>query len=122
MNQEILKMPKVELHCHLDGSLTLASVREILGKDISPEELTERFVRGDKSRTTEGSGLGLSIARSFTEIQGGIFNLEIDGDLFKAVIKLPLDIDLSKGAEHSNEESAAQTAEMPEFRTSAQPE
>ena len=39
MNQEILKMPKVELHCHLDGSLTLASVREILGKDISPEEL-----------------------------------------------------------------------------------
>ena len=79
-------------------------------------------MRGDKSRTTEGSGLGLSIARSFTEIQGGIFNLEIDGDLFKAVIKLPLDIDLSKGAEQSNEESAAQTAEMPEFRTSAQPE
>ena len=39
MNQEILKIPKVELHCHLDGSLTLASVREILGKDISPEEL-----------------------------------------------------------------------------------
>ena len=39
MNQEILKMPKVELHCHLDGSLTLASVRKILGKDISPEEL-----------------------------------------------------------------------------------
>ena len=39
MNQEILNMPKVELHCHLDGSLTLASVREILGKDISPEEL-----------------------------------------------------------------------------------
>lgn len=90
--------------------------------NVAPDELTERFVRGDKSRTTEGSGLGLSIARSFTEIQGGIFNLEIDGDLFKAVIKLPLDIDLSKGAEQSNEESAAQTAEMPEFRTSAQPE
>ena len=52
--------------------------------NISPEELTERFVRGDVSRTTEGSGLGLSIARSLTELQGGEFRIEIDGDYYKA--------------------------------------
>ncbi len=54
--------------------------------DISPDELTERFVRGDRSRGTEGSGLGLSIAKSLTELQGGTFDLHIDGDLFKSVI------------------------------------
>lgn len=54
--------------------------------NISPEELTERFVRGDVSRTTEGSGLGLSIAKSLTELQGGTFEIMIDGDLFKASV------------------------------------
>ena len=54
--------------------------------NISPEELTERFVRGDVSRTTEGSGLGLSIAQSLTELQQGIFKIEIDGDYFKAAV------------------------------------
>ncbi len=58
--------------------------------NIDPDELTERFVRGDNSRTTDGSGLGLSIARSFAELQNGIFNIDIDGDMFKAVVKLPL--------------------------------
>lgn len=58
--------------------------------NIDPDELTERFVRGDNSRTTDGSGLGLSIARSFAELQNGIFDIEIDGDMFKAVVKLPL--------------------------------
>ena len=43
----------------------------------------QRFVRGDKSRTTEGSGLGLSIAQNLTEIQKGVFNLKLDGDLFR---------------------------------------
>jgi signal transduction histidine kinase len=62
--------------------------REPLNMD--PDALMERFVRGDESRTTEGSGLGLSIARSLTELQGGIFDLSIDGDLFKAIITLPL--------------------------------
>ena len=46
----------------------------------------ERFVRGDKSRTSEGSGLGLSIARSLTELQGGVFDITVDGDLFKVTI------------------------------------
>lgn len=55
--------------------------------NISAEELTERFIRGDVSRSTEGSGLGLSIARDLTEMQGGKFSLYVDGDLFKVVIK-----------------------------------
>lgn len=54
--------------------------------DISGDELMERFVRGDKSRNTEGSGLGLSIAKSLTELQQGGFDIQIDGDLFKAVL------------------------------------
>lgn len=54
--------------------------------NIHADELTERFVRGDVSRTTEGSGLGLSIAGSLTKIQGGDFHIEIDGDLFKAFV------------------------------------
>lgn len=58
--------------------------------NIRPDELTERFVRGDVARTTEGSGLGLSIAKSLTELQGGQFELIIDGDLFKAQISFPL--------------------------------
>ena len=58
--------------------------------NISPDELTERFVRGDVSRTTEGSGLGLSIAKDLTTLQGGKFELIIDGDLFKAQITFPI--------------------------------
>lgn len=54
--------------------------------NISGEELTERFVRGDSSRNTEGSGLGLSIAKNLTELQGGKLNIDIDGDLFKATV------------------------------------
>ena len=57
--------------------------------NVPPERLMERFVRGDESRTTEGSGLGLSIARSLTELQGGEFRLTVDGDLFKAEVTLP---------------------------------
>jgi len=54
--------------------------------NISADELTERFIRGDVSRNTEGSGLGLSIAKSLTELQGGIFKLYLDGDLFKVTV------------------------------------
>ena len=56
--------------------------------NVATDELMERFVRGDSARTTEGSGLGLNIARSLTELQGGRFGLSIDGDLFKAEIIL----------------------------------
>lgn len=55
--------------------------------NISADELTERFIRGDVSRNTEGSGLGLSIAKSLTELQGGEFRLYLDGDLFKVTIE-----------------------------------
>jgi signal transduction histidine kinase len=58
--------------------------------NIKAEELTERFVRGDVARTTEGSGLGISIAKSLTELQGGQFQLHIDGDLFKARVAFPI--------------------------------
>ena len=57
--------------------------------NMPAERLLERFVRGDESRTIEGSGLGLSIARSLTELQGGQFRLDIDGDLFKAAVLFP---------------------------------
>ena len=57
--------------------------------NIPAEELMARFVRGDRSRHTEGSGLGLSIAQSLTELQGGTFRIEIDGDLFKAIVTFP---------------------------------
>lgn len=55
--------------------------------NISPEELMERFTRGDEARTTEGSGLGLSIAKDLTSLQGGTFNIVLDGDLFKVIIE-----------------------------------
>lgn len=58
--------------------------------DISANDLMERFVRGDKSRNTEGSGLGLSIAESLTTLQNGEFNIQLDGDLFKIVISFPV--------------------------------
>ena len=54
--------------------------------NFSADELTERFIRGDVARNTEGSGLGLSIAKSLTELQGGEFKLYLDGDLFKVMI------------------------------------
>ena len=58
---------------------------------VSAEELMQRFVRGDSSRSTEGSGLGLSIARSLTQLMGGDFQLFVDGDLFKVEVAFPMD-------------------------------
>ena len=56
--------------------------------NISEDELLERFKRGDSSRNTEGNGLGLAIAKSLVELHNGIFEIKVDGDLFKAVVKL----------------------------------
>jgi signal transduction histidine kinase len=55
--------------------------------NVDADELMERFVRGESSRTTEGSGLGLNIARSLAELQKGTFRLAVDGDLFKAELR-----------------------------------
>ncbi len=55
--------------------------------DFSAEEIVGRFVRGDESRTAEGNGLGLAIAKSYTEICNGKFDVIIDGDMFKAIIR-----------------------------------
>ena len=57
--------------------------------NFDPAEITERFTRGDESRTTKGSGLGLAIAKTYTEAVGGNFHVEIDGDVFSGVIVLP---------------------------------
>lgn len=58
--------------------------------NISADELTERFIRGDISRSTEGSGLGLSIAKTLTEMQGGKFEIYVDGDLFRVTVSFPI--------------------------------
>ena len=58
--------------------------------DFAPDEITERFVRGDAARSTEGSGLGLAIAKSYTEACGGAFEVTVDGDLFKVRISFPI--------------------------------
>ena len=63
------------------------------GRTSNAGDLTERFIRGDSSRTTEGSGLGLSIAKSLTVLMGGVFDIKVDGDLFKASITFPQYVD-----------------------------
>ena len=57
--------------------------------DFNADEIVGRFVRGDKSRTAEGNGLGLAIAKSYTEICGGTFYIVIDGYMFKAILTFP---------------------------------
>lgn len=87
-------LPGTRLYLSLsaEGENALFSLKNVSAArlNISAEELTERFVRGDESRTTEGSGLGLSIARDLTELQGGSFSIQIDGDLFKVSVRFPL--------------------------------
>lgn len=75
-----------------DGQQAVITFRNIsrYQLNISSEELMERFVRGDSSRNTEGSGLGISIAKSLTERMEGTFALVVDGDLFKVVLTFPL--------------------------------
>ena len=58
--------------------------------EIQAEDLTERFIQGDQSRQAQGSGLGLSIAKNLVEIQDGEFEVQVDGDLFKVMIRFPV--------------------------------
>lgn len=93
-NVEKYAMPHTRVYLDLinDGDLVAFSLKNISENplNISPEELTERFTRGDESRSTEGSGLGLSIAKDLTEIQKGTFEIYLDGDLFKVTVSFPI--------------------------------
>lgn len=92
-NVEKYAMPytRVYLDVLCDDGTVAMSMKNISEQplNISVEELTERFTRGDESRTTEGSGLGLSIAKDLTELQHGSFEIFLDGDLFKVVVSFP---------------------------------
>jgi signal transduction histidine kinase len=57
--------------------------------DFTPDEIMQRFARGDKARSTKGSGLGLAIAQTYTESAGGSFRISPDGDQFSAIVELP---------------------------------
>ena len=98
------------------GREVLLSVKNISrdALNIRPEELMERFVRGDQSRNTEGSGLGLSIARSLMELQHGTMNIQIDGDLFKVVLGLHLVEPPTPPAPSAPEEAAPAEDPAPE--------
>lgn len=71
-------------------SIKNVSERSLAMENSSVDDLTERFIRGDSSRTTEGSGLGLSIAKNLTNLMGGSLEITVDGDLFRATIRFPL--------------------------------
>lgn len=74
-------------------SVKNVSEHSLARENSNAGDLTERFIRGDSSRTTEGSGLGLSIAKSLTVLMGGVFDIKVDGDLFKASITFPQYVD-----------------------------
>ncbi|MCM1114115.1 MAG: HAMP domain-containing histidine kinase [Clostridium sp.] len=86
------KASRVYVDVYKENEFGVFEIKNISAQplDISPEELTERFVRGDKSRNQEGNGLGLSIATELCKLQNGRLELTIDGDLFKAKVKLLL--------------------------------
>ncbi|MCH5342636.1 MAG: HAMP domain-containing histidine kinase [Acetatifactor sp.] len=86
-----LEGTRVYLEMTVEDGQIEASIKNISERQMNMrgDELTERFIRGDSSRTTEGSGLGLFIAKSLTQVQGGTFEIQLDGDLFKVVLTFP---------------------------------
>ena len=82
---------RVYLSTAVRGGSAVVTFRNISGEalNVTADELTERFVRGDRARSGEGSGLGLSIAKSLTELMGGAFSITVDGDLFKVELTFP---------------------------------
>ena len=90
-----LEKTRVYVDVHVLEEKVTFSIKNVSERSLALEnsnagDLTERFIRGDASRTTEGSGLGLSIAKSLTQLMGGIFFIGVDGDLFKASITFPM--------------------------------
>lgn len=90
--QYSLDHSRVHILLTAENGYALAKVKNtsLQELDFDPEEIVERFVRADSARTTEGSGLGLSIAQSFTEACGGMFQIALDADLFTACVRFPL--------------------------------
>ncbi|MEG1527478.1 MAG: sensor histidine kinase [Erysipelotrichaceae bacterium] len=84
MKQSRVYIEMIDYEEQVEISFKNISAQEI---DFDPEDIVERFARGDKSRNTQGSGLGLAIAKSFTELQNGSFKVQIDGDLFKVILR-----------------------------------
>lgn len=89
VNKYALSNTRVYVDIFTDQDYATVSIKNISSTklNINADELMERFVRGDASRNTEGSGLGLSIAKSLAALQDAIFDIEVDGDLFKAVVR-----------------------------------
>ncbi|MCR4609271.1 MAG: GHKL domain-containing protein [Eubacterium sp.] len=115
---------KVYLALISDGKEAIMTLENTAVRPIneSPEELMERFVRGDKSRSTEGSGLGLSIAKSLTELMKGKFTIEINGDSFKVTIRFPLAVEEKQEPEEESAENIEEThsesaSKMPEKKS-----
>ena len=104
-------MPNTRVYVDLTvvGHMVRFSIKNISEQplNIQAEELTERFIRGDVARSTEGSGLGLSIAKNLTELQKGTFDIYLDGDLFKITIIFP-------EASQVEREEAAEENQSPE--------
>ncbi len=87
-----LEKTRIFIEIKTDNNTAILEIKNIAGYEMNftKEDILERFSRGDKSRSTEGNGLGLSIAQGFTTACGGKFDIDIDGDLFKAVLKFPM--------------------------------
>ncbi len=90
--QYSLDHSRVHIQTYIQDGYGVAKIKNTSKDELNfePEEIMERFVRSDASRSTEGSGLGLSIARSFTEACGGSFSIELDADMFTACVRFPL--------------------------------
>ena len=75
-----------------EGEYVVTTLKNVSAAELTfnPDEITERFVRGDQSRNTEGSGLGMAIAKSFVELQNGKLQIEVEADLFRVIIRWPI--------------------------------
>ena len=87
-----LENTRIYIETQKQGDRILAEIKNIASyeMDFEPEEIMERFVRGDKARTTQGHGLGLAIASAYAANMGGTLHVEIDGDLFKVILEFPV--------------------------------
>ena len=96
-------------------SIKNVSEHSLARENSNAGDLTERFIRGDSSRTTEGSGLGLSIAKSLTVLMGGVFDIKVDGDLFKASITFPQYVDENSSSPKMEEPASEDDYEIEEL-------